>query len=42
VFDPTFGLALGLAAALVFVDSRTWWAVAAIFDLEQLLTGMRT
>jgi hypothetical protein len=20
----------------------SWWAVAAIFDLEQLLTGMRT
>jgi hypothetical protein len=35
VIVPTIGLALGLAGALLIVDSRGWRAVAAIFDRER-------
>ncbi len=39
VIVPTLGLALGLAAGLLFVDVLGWRAVAAIFDRERLITG---
>lgn len=35
-------LALGLAAALLLVDALGWRAVAAAFDRERLITGVRT
>lgn len=41
VIAPSLGLALGLAAALVFVDGLGWRAVAAMFDRERLVTGKR-
>jgi ABC-type Na+ efflux pump permease subunit len=41
VITPSVGLALGLAAALVFVDGLGWRAVAGMFDRERLVTGGR-
>jgi ABC-type transport system involved in multi-copper enzyme maturation permease subunit len=42
VITPTLGLALGIAAALLFVDVLGWRAVAAMFDRERLLTGAKS
>jgi ABC-type Na+ efflux pump permease subunit len=42
VITPSTGLALGLAAALLVLDGFGWRAVAAMFDRERLLTGVRT
>ena len=39
VIAPTVGLALGLAAGLLFIDVLGWRAVAALFDRERLVTG---
>jgi hypothetical protein len=39
VVTPSLGLALGLAAGLLFVDVLGWRAVAAMFDRERLITG---
>jgi len=38
VIPQTLGVALGLAAVLVLVDSLGWRAVSAIFDRERLVT----
>jgi ABC-2 type transport system permease protein len=42
VITPSTGLALALAAALLIVDGLGWRAVAAIFDRERLVTGVRS
>jgi len=42
VITPSTGLALALAAALLIVDVLGWRAVAAMFDRERLVTGVRT
>jgi hypothetical protein len=42
VINPSVGLALGLAAALLILDALGWRAVAAMFDRERLVTGERT
>jgi ABC-type transport system involved in multi-copper enzyme maturation permease subunit len=42
VIVPTLGLALGLAGALLLVDALGWRAVAAMFDRERLITGIRS
>jgi hypothetical protein len=39
VITPTIWLALGLAAALLLVDGLGWYAAAAVFDRERLITG---
>jgi ABC-2 type transport system permease protein len=41
VITPSTGLALGLAAVLLAIDSLGWRAVAAMFDRERLITGSR-
>jgi ABC-type transport system involved in multi-copper enzyme maturation permease subunit len=41
VLTPTLGLALGLAAALLLLDVLGWRAVAAMFDRERLIAGVR-
>jgi len=41
VLTPTLGLALGLAAALLLLDVLGWQAVAAMFDRERLVAGVR-
>jgi ABC-type transport system involved in multi-copper enzyme maturation permease subunit len=41
VLTPTLGLALGLAAALLLLDVLGWRAVAAMFDRERLVVGVR-
>ncbi|HEX3784761.1 MAG TPA: ABC transporter permease subunit [Pseudonocardiaceae bacterium] len=41
VITPSFGLALGLAAALLVIDGLAWRAVATMFDRERLVTGRR-
>lgn len=42
VITPSVGLALGLGAALLFIDLLAWRAVAAMFDRERLVTGARS
>jgi ABC-type Na+ efflux pump permease subunit len=42
VIAPTTGLAVGLAAALLVLDVLGWRAVAAMFDRERLITGVRS
>ena len=42
VIPPSTGLALGLAALLLTLDALGWRAVAAMFDRERLITGVRT
>jgi ABC-type transport system involved in multi-copper enzyme maturation permease subunit len=42
VIHATFGLALGLAAALLLVDGFAWRVVSAMFDRERLITGTRS
>lgn len=41
VIQPTAGLALGLAIALLVVDRLGWRVVSAMFDRERLITGPR-
>lgn len=41
VIAPSTGLAFGLAAALVAFDALGWRLVAAAFDRERLITGVR-
>jgi ABC-type Na+ efflux pump permease subunit len=41
VIHPTLGLALGLGAALLFLDGAGWRIVSATFDPERLITGTR-
>jgi ABC-2 type transport system permease protein len=41
VIHPTLGLALGLAAALLFLDGLGWRIVSAAFNRERLITGTR-
>jgi hypothetical protein len=36
------GVAVGLAALLLAVDLLAWRAVAAMFNRERLITGVRT
>jgi ABC-type Na+ efflux pump permease subunit len=38
----TLGLALGLGAALLLIDSLGWRVVASMFDRERLITGTRS
>jgi ABC-2 type transport system permease protein len=42
VITPSTGIAVGLAAALLAVDTLGWRAVATIFNREQLIAGTRT
>jgi ABC-2 type transport system permease protein len=39
VIHPTLGLAVGLAAALLFLDGLGWRIVASMFNRERLITG---
>jgi ABC-type Na+ efflux pump permease subunit len=41
VIHPTLSLALGLAAALLFVDVLAWRIVSAMFDRERLIAASR-
>lgn len=41
VIHVTIGLALGLVAAVLLVDSLGWRIVARMFDRERLITGTR-
>jgi ABC-2 type transport system permease protein len=41
-FHVTLGLALGLGAALLLVDSLGWRIVAPMLDRELLITGTRS
>jgi ABC-type Na+ efflux pump permease subunit len=41
IITPSLGLALGLAAALLLIDGLAWRFVAAMFDRERLITGIR-
>ncbi len=41
VITSTTALTLGIAAALLAVDGLGWRAVAAMFDRERLITGIR-
>ena len=41
-FHVTLGLALGLGAALLLVDSLGWRIVAPMLDRERLITGTRS
>ena len=42
VLTPSLGLSLGLAAGLLVIDALGWRAVAATFDRERLITGLRS
>jgi ABC-2 type transport system permease protein len=42
VIQPTFAIALGLAAAVLLVDITGWRIVSAMFDRERLVTGTRS
>jgi ABC-type Na+ efflux pump permease subunit len=42
VIAPSTGLAVGLAAALLLLDVLGWRAVAAMFDRERLIAGVRS
>jgi ABC-2 type transport system permease protein len=42
VIPPSTGLALGLAAVLLTLDALGWRAVAAMFDRERLIAGVRS
>jgi ABC-type Na+ efflux pump permease subunit len=42
VIKVSSGLAVGLAAALLAIDLLAWRVVAAMFDRERLITGVRT
>jgi ABC-type Na+ efflux pump permease subunit len=42
VIHATLGLAVGLGAALLFLDRAGWRVVSALFDRERLITGTRT
>jgi ABC-type transport system involved in multi-copper enzyme maturation permease subunit len=42
VIHATLGLALGLAAALLFLDGLGWRITSATFDRELLITGTRS
>jgi ABC-2 type transport system permease protein len=42
VITPSTGLAVGLAAALLALDVFGWRAVAAMFDRERLIAGVRS
>lgn len=39
--QPSLGLALGLAAALLILDAIGWRLVSALFDRERLITGAK-
>jgi ABC-type Na+ efflux pump permease subunit len=41
VIPASLGLALGVAAALLFLDGIGWQIVSALFDRERLITGTR-
>jgi hypothetical protein len=41
VIHATLGLALGLGAALLVLDSWGWRIVSALFERERLITGTR-
>ena len=41
VITPSTGLAIGLAAVLLALDALGWRAVAAMFDRERLIAGVR-
>ena len=41
VIHATFGLVLGVAAALLVLDGLGWWLVSAAFDRERLITGTK-
>lgn len=41
VITPTTGLTLAIAAVLLIVDGLGWRAVAAMFNRERLITGIR-
>ena len=42
VITPSTGLAVGLAAVLLALDALGWRAVAAMFDRERLIAGVRS
>jgi hypothetical protein len=42
VIRQTFGLSLGLVAALLLFDGLGWRLVSAMFDRERLVTGARS
>lgn len=42
VIQPSFAIALSLAAALLLVDIGAWRAVSAMFDRERLITGTKS
>ncbi|HEY3946519.1 MAG TPA: ABC transporter permease subunit [Solirubrobacteraceae bacterium] len=42
VITPSIGLAVGLAAVLLALDALGWRAVAAMFDRERLIAGVRS
>ena len=42
VIEPSFAIALGLAAALLLVDLAGWRVVSALFDRERLITGTKS
>ncbi len=42
VIHPTLGLALGLGAALLFLDVQGWRIVGPMFDRERLITGTKS
>ena len=41
VLRPTPGLAIGLGAALLVIDSFAWRLVSRLFDRERLITGLK-
>ena len=41
VLHPTPGLAIGLGAALLVIDSFAWRLVSRLFDRERLITGLK-
>jgi ABC-2 type transport system permease protein len=41
VINPTFGLAVGLAAVLLAINVLAWRVVSAIFNRERLVTGAK-
>ena len=41
IITPSLGLAFGFAGALLVIDGLAWRVVAAMFDRERLITGVR-
>ena len=41
VITPSVPIAIGLALALLAIDTAAWWVVSQLFDRERLITGSR-